>query len=79
MLNDFYDAESEPIVNFEAFYGPKRNMVEKCLVIFSKVIYDSMVQQFECTLLAEIYVCNGNIPIWEFEYNRKKVAFYCSH
>lgn len=28
MLNEFYDIESEPIVNFEAFYGPKRHIVE---------------------------------------------------
>lgn len=76
MLNDFYDIESEPIVNFESFYGPKRNLVGKCLVIFSKVIYDYMLRQFECTQIAEIGACNGAIPIWVFEHEGERIAFY---
>lgn len=45
MLNDFYDVESEAIVNYEAFYGPKKNLVEKCLIVFSRVINDYMLER----------------------------------
>lgn len=76
MLNDFYDIESEPIANLEAFYGPKKHLVNKCLVIFSKVIYDYMLQQYECTQIREIGACNGKIPVWAFEHKGEKIAFY---
>ena len=78
MLNDFYDIESEPIVNVEAFYGPQKHLVDKCIVIFSKVIYDHLLQKFECTKLDEISACNGAIPIWSFDNKGEKVAFYLS-
>lgn len=76
MLGDFYDIDSEPIVSFEAFYGPKKHLVDKCIVVFSKIIYDYILQRFPCTKVAEIGACNGNIPIWSFDYKGEKVAFY---
>lgn len=76
MLQDFYDTDSEPIVNLEAFYGPQRHMVDKCLVMFSKVIYEHMLQEYECSLAEKVLACNGEIPIWIFEYKGEKVAFY---
>jgi len=75
MLRDFYD-KSEPIVTFEAFYGPKKYLVDKCLVTFSKVIYENMLRQFECVQIAEVDVCNGGIPVWAFEHKGERVAFY---
>ena len=75
-LEDFYDIDSEPIVNFEAFYGPKKHIVDKCIVIFSKVIYDHMLEEYECTQVATIGACNGSIPVWTFEHNGEKIAFY---
>ncbi len=29
MLKDFYDIESEPIVTYEAFYGPKKHIADQ--------------------------------------------------
>jgi uridine phosphorylase len=76
MLNDFYDVDSEPIVTLETFYGPKKHLVDKCIVIFSKVVYDHVLQQYECTQVAEIGACNGSIPVWAFEHKGEKIAFY---
>ena len=78
MLKDFYDVDSEPIVSFEAFYGLKKNIVDECIVLFSKVIYDHLLEEFECTKVEEIGACNGGIPVWTFEHNGEKVAFYLS-
>jgi uridine phosphorylase len=78
MLNDFFDIESEPIVTFEAFYGLKKHLVDKCIVLFSKVIYDHMLQQYECTKVDEIGACNGAIPVWTFDHNGEQIAFYLS-
>lgn len=40
MIIDSYDITSEPIVKLENFYGEKQHLVKKCMVIFSKVIYE---------------------------------------
>ena len=76
MIKDFYDIDSEPIVSFEAFHGPKKHLVEKCIVFFSRIIYDHVLQSFACTQIGEIAVCNGNIPVWSFDYKGETVAFY---
>lgn len=79
MIIDSYDIGSDPIVNLEAFYGAKKNLVEICLVIFSKEIYEHLLSQYECKQIAEICVCNGNIPIWSFQRNHREIAFYLTH
>lgn len=78
MINDFYDDSSEPIVKLEAFYGPRRNLAEKCLVIFSKTIYEHLLQQYACTQIAQIDACNGDRPIWTFTDHGEDIAFYLS-
>lgn len=78
MLNDFYDIDSEPIVNLEAFYGPKKNLVEKCIILFSKVLYEHLLQQYECRQIAEIGASNGSHPVWSFENEGDLIAFYLS-
>ncbi len=76
MFKDFYDIDSEPVVKPEVFYGPKKHLVDKCIVIFSKVIHDYMLSHFKCEKIAEIGACNGNIPIWSFDARGERVAFY---
>ena len=78
MIIDSYDIESEPIVTFEAFYGPKKELVKICLVTFSKEIYEHILSQYRCEQIAEVCICNGNIPVWRFERNGKAIAFYLS-
>ena len=48
MIIDSYDINSEPIVKLENFYGEKQHLVKKCMVIFSKVIYEYMLEKFPC-------------------------------
>lgn len=76
MIIDSYDVSSEPIVKLENFYGEKRFLVKKCIIIFSKSIYDYIFENFQCKQISEVSVCNGNIPIWTFEYDDEIIAFY---
>ena len=46
MIIDSYDITSEPIVKLENFYGEKQHLVKKCMVIFSKVIYEHQFTTF---------------------------------
>ena len=36
MLIHDYDIETEPVVRLEAFYGPKKHLADKCLILFSQ-------------------------------------------
>ena len=78
MITDCYDINSKPIVSFEAFYGPKKELVEVCLITFSKEIYAHLLSQYKCEQIAEVCFCNGNIPVWKFETGGKAIAFYLS-
>ena len=49
MIIDSYDITSEPIIKLENFYGEKQHLVKKCMVVFSKVIYLSLIHISEPT------------------------------
>lgn len=76
MITDCYDADSEPIVRLECFYGEKKHLVRKCVLIFSKQIYEYMLAHFACRQIAEDRACNGNIPVWVLEHEGEDIAFY---
>ena len=76
MITDSYDVSSESIVKLENFYGEKRHLVKKCILIFSKIIYEYMLENFQCKQIAEVGACNGTIPVWSFEYKEETIAFY---
>jgi len=38
IIHDF-DISTDPVVRIESFYGEQKKLVEKCLIIFSKVIH----------------------------------------
>ena len=76
MIIDSYDITSEPIIKLENFYGEKQHLVKKCMVIFSKVIYEYMLEKFPCRQIAEVRACNGNIPVWTLPYEGETIAFY---
>lgn len=78
MITDSYDTESEPIVDLEAFYGAKKELVEICLVIFSREIYRHLLAEYKCRQIGEVSVCSGNIPIWSFQRGGREIAFYLS-
>ena len=77
IIHDF-DNQTEPIISPEHFYGPKKHLVDKCLIIFSKVIHDYMLDTYDCAVIGEIHACNGYINIYAFEHEGERIAFYLS-
>ena len=45
MIIHDYDPHTRPIVRMEAFYGEKKHLVDRCLVIFSKEIHDHLLSR----------------------------------
>ena len=78
MLKDFYDIDTEPIVSLEAFYGKPKHIADKCLIIFSKEIHQSLLEHFECRKVGMISACNGDTHIYCMEYKGEKICFYLS-
>lgn len=76
MITDSFDKNGSSVINLEAFYGPKKNLVQKCLIIFSKLIYDEMLRQYSCRQIGEVTACNGNRTVWAFSHGGEEMAFY---
>ena len=77
IIHDF-DAQTEPLVKLEFFYGPQKHLVDKCLILFSKEIHDHLLGRYDCAVVGHIGACNGVTPIYGFDLDGETVAFYLS-
>ena len=77
IIHDF-DRETPSMIDMEAFYGPQKHLVDKCLVLFSKEIHDHLLGQHDCTVIGRIGACNGYTPIYSFQLEGEPVAFFLS-
>lgn len=78
MITDSFDTQSRPVISLKDIYGEQKHLAEICLVTFSKVIYDEILATYDCEMIAQIGACNGNVPIYSFAHNGRKIAFYLS-
>lgn len=78
MIIDCFDMETESIISLKDFYGEKKHILGKCIIILSKKIHDYLLETFECSELSYLTACNGNTPIYKFKLNGEDVAFYLS-
>lgn len=54
MIIDSFDKDTEPVISLKDFYGEKKNIAEKCLIIFSKSLLDYLLDNFECQEIGNI-------------------------
>lgn len=78
MITDSYDIYTEPVISVSDIYGEQKHMTDICIITFSEVIYKTILRDYNCTKIAEIGFCNGNIPIYSFKYKDREIAFYLS-
>ncbi len=78
MIINSYDDKTEPLISLKEFYGEKKKIVSKCIITFSKVIYDFLIENNKCTIISEYGGCNGKFPIYSFYHENEKIAFYLS-
>ena len=77
IVHDF-DNETPSMVSLESFYGPKKHLLDKCLILFSKEIHDYLLGRYDCAVIGHIGACNGVTPIYGFDLDGETVAFYLS-
>ena len=78
MITDSFSESDRPIISLKDIYGNQKHLSEICIVTFSDVIFRAILETHECTKLAEIGACNGNIPIYSFKQDGRTIAFYLS-
>ena len=78
MITDSFDNKTEPIFTLEDFYGERKKILDICIIIFSKEIYETVLTTYICTKIAEINAPNGVVPIYKFSSEGKEIAFYLS-
>lgn len=75
IIND-YDPDTASLVNLESFYGKRKNIVKKCMIIFSDVILRYLLDHYECSVIGSASAGGGKI--YCFAFNGEKIAFYHS-
>lgn len=55
-----------PIFTLKDFYGERKRMLDTCLILFSKEIYEAILDAYPCTKIVEINAANGLVPIYKF-------------
>ncbi len=78
MITDSFDNQTEPVFTLQDFYGEKRKMLNTCIILFSKEIYETVLATCSCTKIAAINAVNGAVPIYKFSHEGKEIAFYLS-
>lgn len=76
LQSDFFDNETEPLIDLKIIYGEGKHITDKCMIIFSKEIHEYLLANYECEIVGEIGACNGNIPIYYLNFKGEKIAFY---
>ena len=74
MIINTFDNKSEAIIN------PKRKenavKVDICIITFSNIIEQYILDNYNCEKIAEYKFVTGITPIYGFEYNNHKIAFF---
>lgn len=78
MIIESFDKDTEPVISLKDFYGEKKNIAEKCLIIFSKSILEYLLNNFECEEIGNIGSVNGSMPIYKSHFEGQEFAFYLS-
>ena len=74
MITDTFDNKSDAIINpIRKENAPK---VDVCIVTFSYIIEDYILKNYNCKKIAEIEFATGITPIYQFDYNNKKIAVF---
>ena len=76
MIIDSFDIKTEPVMSIKDFYGEKKNIIEICLVIFSKETYNYILKKYDCEVIGVIKACNGEYPIYKFNFEGKILGLY---
>lgn len=77
MITDTFDNLTEEIIKVPENEDAKK--VDACILTFSHVILNHVLQNYECHKIGDLYSSNGANPVYGFEYEGKYFAVYMSY
>lgn len=78
MITDAFD-KSEVLFGPKDFYGEQKHLCDKCIIVFSELIFEYMLETYAHEEAGVIRCCNGITTIYIFEISGMKIAGYLSH
>ena len=75
---DLYDNRTKPLITPEAFYGDRGDCADVCMVILSHEIHARVLGSHVCREAGRMTACNGETPVYVFEEDGIRIAFYLS-
>lgn len=78
MIINAFDDKTEAIINPEKFYGKGKELCDVCIITFSNIVMNNILETFRCEKIAEMVSANGSIPFYKLNYKGKDIAFYMS-
>ena len=78
MIVHDYDDKTEPVIDIGVFYGERKHLLDKCLILFSKEIHDHLLGRYDCAVIGRMGSCTGDVNIYSFQLDGEPVAFYLS-
>lgn len=78
MITDAFD-KSEVLFGPKDFYGEQKHLCDKCIIVFSEVIFEYMLETYTYEEVGVIRCCNGVKTVYIFEIDGMKIAGYLSH
>ncbi len=79
MITDSFSTASDPIITCEAIMGPQQHIVDTCIVTFSDVIMDSVLDEYHCEPAGRIRTCGGITPLYVLSHSDRRIGVYQSH
>ncbi|MGN0371172.1 MAG: nucleoside phosphorylase [Butyrivibrio sp.] len=77
MITDTFDNKTEEII--KVCRNEQAPGTDACIVTFSNEILKSVLDNFECSLIGNLYSSNGANPVYRFEYENRTFAVYMSY
>lgn len=78
MITDAFD-KSEVLFGPKDFYGEQKHLCDKCIIVFSEMIFEYMIEIYAHEEAGVIRCCNGITTVYIFEIEGMKIAGYLSH
>ena len=73
MITDAFD-NSEVLFGTKDFYGEQKHLCDKCMIVFSELIFEYMLDTYEHQEVGVIRCCNGITPVYVFDIEGMKIG-----
>lgn len=78
MITDAFD-KSEVVFGPKDFYGKQKHLCDQCMIVFSELIFQYMLETYSHEEAGVIACCNGSITVYIFDIEGMRIAGYLSH